>query len=458
MSRPEKGSEVEVLVDSLAFGGRGVARLDDFVLFVDRALPGDRVRARVTKVKRSYGEATTVETLEPGPNRVVAPCPHFGACGGCKWQDLDYSAQLVWKAQQIADVLERIGHQSGFVQDPIVPAIRTYGYRNKLEFSFGETEDGPALGFHRAGRWDEIMPVNACLLMSEAGNEARRVVEAWARRINGEIWDRRSNTGYLRHLVCRASDRTGELLLTLVTAPGELPQSTWLVDELAERVPGCVGLLHATTSGVAEVTHGLATKVVFGRDWYEERLLGLRLKVSSGAFLQTNTEMCEKLYEMAIEEAGLGGDEIVWDLYSGIGSIALALAASAGHVYGVEVVPEAVERAVDNAERNGVMNAEFVQGDVAKAVRPLLEAGMPSPDVVVLDPPRAGLTPKAVRRVLELEPQRIVYVSCNPTTLAGNAELLAEGGYRLERVRPVDMFPHTHHVECVARFEAVPTS
>jgi 23S rRNA (uracil1939-C5)-methyltransferase len=168
--------------------------------------------------------------------------------------------------------------------------------------------------------------------------------------------------------------------------------------------------------------------------------------------------MCEKLYEIAIEEAGLGGDEIVWDLYSGIGSIALALAGHAGQVYGVEVVPEAVERAVDNAERNGVMNAEFVQGDVAKAVRPLLEAGMPSPDVVVLDPPRAGLTPKAVRRVLELEPQRIVYVSCNPTTLAGNAELLVEGGYRLERVRPVDMFPHTHHVECVARFEAVPGS
>ena len=203
------------------------------------------------------------------------------------------------------------------------------------------------------------------------------------------------------------------------------------------------------------MTHGLETEIVTGRDWYEERLLGLRLRVSSGAFLQTNTEMCERLYELAIEEAGLGGDEIVWDLYSGIGSIALAIAGSAGRVYGIEVVEEAVERAVENAERNGIHNAEFIQGDVAKAVRPLLEGGLPRPDVVVLDPPRAGLTPKAVRRVLELEPQRIVYVSCNPTTLAGNAELLTEGGYRLERVRPVDMFPHTHHVECVARFEAV---
>ncbi len=457
MSRPDKGSEVEVQIDSLAFGGRGVARLGEFVLFVDRALPGDRVRARVTKVKRSYGEATAIATLERGPDRVEAPCPHFGACGGCRFQDLDYPAQLRWKALQIRDVLERIGHLRDFVQDEIVAAERTYGYRNKLEFSFGETEDGPALGFHRAGRWDEIMPVSACLLMSEAGNEARRVVEEWSRRSGEQIWDRRTNSGYLRHLVCRASDRTGEVLLTLVTASGELPLSSWLVDELAERVPGCVGLLHATTDAVGETTHGLAATVVSGRDWYEERLLGLSLKVSAGAFLQTNTEMCERLYEIAIEEAGLHGDEIVWDLYSGIGSIALALAGAAGRVIGVEVVEEAVERAVDNAERNGIGNAEFILGDVARAVRPLLEGGVPSPDVVVLDPPRSGLTPKAVRRVLELEPRRIVYVSCNPTTLAGNAELLTEGGYRLERVRPVDMFPHTAHVECVARFEAQST-
>jgi len=220
-------------------------------------------------------------------------------------------------------------------------------------------------------------------------------------------------------------------------------------------VPGCVGLLHAVSDGVAEVASGHETSIVFGRDWYEERLLGLRLRVSAGSFLQTNTVMCERLYELAIEEAGLGGDEVVWDLYSGIGSIALALAGHAGRVIGVEIFEEAVERARENALRNGVPNADFVVGDVAKAVRPLLEEGIPSPDVVVVDPPRAGLTPKAVRRVLELHPSRIIYVSCNPTTLAGNAELLVDGGYRLERVRPVDMFPHTHHVECVARFEAV---
>jgi 23S rRNA (uracil1939-C5)-methyltransferase len=454
-SRPSKSSEVELRIDSLAFGGRGVARLDDFVLFVDRALPGDLVRARVTKVKRRYGEAAVVETIERGPDRVPAPCPHFGACGGCRWQDLDYAAQLREKTAQVREAITRIGHQSDFVLDDVLPANRTYGYRNKLEYSWTQGPHGPSLGFHRAGRWDQVLPIEVCLLMGDEANEARRAVEDWARTHDLEAYDRRAHRGFLRNLIVRGSDRTGQLLLTLVTtSDGELPATDELEEELRRRVPGCVGFLHGVNDGVSEVTAGLAATPLFGRDWYEESLLDLRLRVSSGAFVQTNTDMCERLYELAIEEAGLHGDEVVWDLYSGIGSIALAMARHAGRVYGIEVVEEAVERAVENAERNGVENATFVAGDVAHAVRPLLESGIPRPDVVVLDPPRAGLTPKAVRRVLELAPRRIVYVSCNPTTLAGNAELLTEAGYRLERVRAVDMFPHTAHVECVARFEA----
>jgi 23S rRNA (uracil1939-C5)-methyltransferase len=457
MSRPEKDSEVEVVIDSLAFGGRGVARIDDFVLFVDRALPGDRVRARVTKLKRRFGEGYATELLEPGPGRVTPPCPHFGVCGGCRLQALDYPEQATWKAQQVRDSLQRIGHQDAFALDPIAAAVQTLGYRNKLEFSFARTPEGPTIGFHRAGRWDEITPIGGCLLMGAAADAARAVVQEWARRCELEVWDRRTGTGYLRHLIVRASDRTGQLLLTLVTFPGELPQAGWLEDELRERCPGVVGVLQAVTDSSGEATAGLPATLLWGRDWYEERLLGLKLRVSSGSFLQTNTAMCERLYEIAIEEAHLSGDEVVWDLYSGIGSIALALAGSAGRVIGVELVEEAVERARENADLNGIGNVEFVVGDVAKAVRPLIESGLPAPDVVVVDPPRAGLTPKAVRRVIELAPSRIVYVSCNPTTLAGNAELLVEAGYRLERVRPVDMFPHTHHVECVARFELTDT-
>ena len=453
-SRPEKGSELELRIGSLAFGGRGVARVDDFVVFVDRALPGDLVRARINRGKRRYAEASAVALLEPGPNRVEPRCPHYGRCGGCRFQDLAYPQQLAHKEQTIRDAIERIGHQTGVEIAPIVGAPETYGYRNKIELSFAHGEDGVRLGFHLAGRWEDILPIDACHLVGDAWNAARDVVEQWARDHSITAYDRRTHDGYLRNLILRGSERTGELLVTVVTSEGKLPRPAQLEEELRERVPSCVGLLHAATDRPAEVTQGLDTSVVFGHPWYTERLLDLDLRVSSGAFLQTNTAMCERLYRIAIEEAGLEGDEIVWDLYSGIGSIALALARDAGQVFGIEIVEEAVERAAENAERNGVDNVTFVHGDVAKAIQPLIEGGVPRPEIVVVDPPRAGLVPKAVRRIVELEPQRIVYVSCNPTTLAGNAEQIVEAGYRLVSVRPVDMFPHTHHVECVARFEA----
>ena len=455
MSRPEKGSELELRIGSLAFGGRGVARVDDFVIFVDRALPGDLVRARLHTVKRRYAEGRAVELIEPGPDRVEPRCPHFGACGGCRFQDLDYARQLEHKEQTIRDAIRRIGHIEGVEVAPIVGAAQTYGYRNKVEFSFADGRDGGVrLGFHVAGRWEDILPIETCHLVGDAWNAARAVVERWARDHAIAAYDRRTHGGYLRNLICRGSERTGELLLTLVTSEGPLPRPAQLEEELREAVPACVGLLHAQTDRKAEVTAGLEAGLVFGRPWYAERLLDLDLRVSSGSFLQTNTAMCERLYEIAIEEAALAGDEVVWDLYSGIGSIALALARDAGEVYGIEIVEEAVQRAAENAERNGIENARFVHGDVAKAVRPLIEGGVPSPDLVVVDPPRAGLIPKAVRRIVELAPPRIVYVSCNPTTLAGNAEQLVEAGYRLVRVRSVDMFPHTHHVECVATFVA----
>lgn len=451
--RPQKWSEVELEISGLAFGGKGVGRVDDFVLFVDRALPGDRVRAQVTKVKKSYGEARLVERLVDGPGRIEAPCPHFGACGGCKWQDLEYSRQLEWKTQQVSDALDRIGHLEGYRLDPIVGAEHVFAYRNKLELSFTPTPAGPALGFHRAGRWDQILPIEICLLTGDPGNAARRVVQSWAREQGLEAWHQRLEGGTLRHLVMRTSERTGDVLLTLVTSQESLPGEAALVAALEAGVPGFCGLLHATNAGVADSTAGLPSRLIAGRPYLEEILLGLRLRVSAGAFLQTNTSMCERLYQIAIAEAGLSGEEIVWDLYSGIGSIALALAGAARRVIGVEVVEEAVDRARENAERNGIANVSFAVGDVAKAVAPLLAEGLPRPDVVVVDPPRAGLTPRAVRRVLELAPRRIVYVSCNPATLAGNGAELREGGYRLDVVRPVDMFPHTAHVECVARFE-----
>ena len=447
------GDELELRIDSLAYGGRGVARRDGVVVFVARALPGDLVRARVTKTKRRHAEAVTLETLEAGPGRVTAPCPHFGTCGGCRWQDLEYRLQLEHKHAQVRDALERIGHLRGFELEPIVPAVREYAYRNKLEYAWVAADGGPALGFHAAGRWDEVLPLDVCLLTGDRGNAVRRCFVDWAREASLAAFDQAEHTGYLRHLVVREGVRTGEVLCILVTAPGELPAVERLQELLEQRETGVVGVLHAVNDGLAEVTGGLPARPLFGRTWFEEELCGLRLRVSAGSFLQTNTEMCDVLYGDAIEQAGLTGGEVVWDLYCGIGSIGLALASRAARVVGIEIAAEAVERAQENALLNGVGNAEFHAGDAARHPKLLLEQGVPRPDVLVVDPPRAGLTPRAVRRVLELAPSRIVYVSCNPTTLAGNAALLGEGGYGLVRARPFDLFPHTPHVECVARFE-----
>jgi 23S rRNA (uracil1939-C5)-methyltransferase len=444
-----RDEEIELTVDSLAYGGRGVARYGPLVVFVSRALPGDRVRARVTKLKRRHAEARTVELLEPGPGRIPARCQHFGVCGGCAWQDLEYSEQLRHKQAQVDESLRRLGNLDGYELEPIMPAEHQFGYRNKLEFSWLSTPEGPALGFHRLGRWDELLAIETCHIASDAANDVRRAFERWARDSGAVPFDRRTHDGYLRHLVVREGVRTSELLAMLVTSKGDVPR----IDRLIELLPpDVVGVLHAQQDSVAETTVGLVPEVIHGRDWFEERIGGLSFHVTAGAFMQTNTVMCERLYDVAIEYAAITPNDVVWDLYCGSGAIGLqAAAAGATAVYGIDISAESITQATGNAERNGLATAEFVEGDVAREVRPLLER-VPKPTLVFVDPPRAGLTARAVRRVIELAPERIVYVSCNPTTLAPNARQLVDAGYVLERVRPVDMFPHTPHIECVARF------
>jgi 23S rRNA (uracil1939-C5)-methyltransferase len=443
-----RGQELELRIDSLAYGGRGVARHGDIVVFVARALPGDHVRARVTKWKRRYAEAKTVELLDPGAGRIEARCRHFGTCGGCAWQDLDYARQLGHKQEQVVDALKRLGGFEDYELEPIEPARDVFGYRNKLEYSWSAGPEGPALGFHVAGRWDQLLAVEWCHIASERSNELRRAFERWARQAGLDAHDGRTGEGYLRHLVVREGRRTGDLLAVLVTAPGEVPRQDLLRAELPA---GVTGVLHAVNDGVAEVTTGLETTVLWGKDGFTERILGLELELSAGAFMQTNTEMCDVLYGHALEFAALRDDDVAWDLYCGAGAIGLLAAPSVRKVVGVEISEESVASARGNAERNGIRNAEFVTGDVSRELKRLLQE-VERPTVAFVDPPRSGLAPKAVRRLIELGPERIVYVSCNPTTLAPNGRLLAEAGYALERVRPVDMFPHTHHIEAVAAF------
>jgi 23S rRNA (uracil1939-C5)-methyltransferase len=436
---PRRGELLEVEVDSLAFGGRGVARAEGFVVFVSGALPGDRVRAEVTKGKKRFAEARAVELLRPGADRVADVCVHGGEpCPGAPWQGLPYERQLAEKQRQVEEALRRIGQLEDFEMEEIVPAAEHWRYRNKLEYSFGTTEgaDDVALGFHARGRWDLIVDVDDCKLASEAGNGARNAVRDWARAESISPYDPRARTGALRNLAVREGRRTGQIQTRLVTSQERFPRPP--VD------------LHTMIEGDSGGTDGPTG--VLGEEYLREQLCGLELEMSHGAFFQTNTEMAERLYAVAGEYAGLSGSERVFDLFCGIGTIGMTMAGRAGEVWGLEIVPEAIADAERNAERNGIANARFVAANARTGTRELVErAG--KPDVVVVDPPRAGLSQKIVRRILECEAQRIVYVSCNPTTLAPNAAQLGEAGYRLRGVRPVDMFPQTPHIECVALFE-----
>jgi 23S rRNA (uracil1939-C5)-methyltransferase len=328
--------------------------------------------------------------------------------------------------------------------------MQQWRYRNKLEYSFGTGPDGTLVcGFHAPGRYDQIVPLDDCLLASERGNAAREQVLAWCREQGLSPWDRRDRRGLLRNLVVREGRRTGELQVRLVTSPGAID-----IDSLVPAVD-CEGLFWTQTAGLGESTQGGETTRISGSKRLREQLGDLEFLISPEAFFQTNTEMAEILYGTAVDFAELRGHERVFDLYSGIGTIALALASRAREVVGVEIVEPAVADAIANARRNEITNASFFAGDIRLSMRELVEqAGRP--DVCVIDPPRAGLSGKVVRRIVEAAPKRIVYVSCNPTTLAPNAAQLVEAGYRLERVRPVDMFPQTPHIECVALLRAGP--
>jgi 23S rRNA (uracil1939-C5)-methyltransferase len=514
--RPQRGDELELRIESLAFGGEGVARLGDggYVVFVAGAVPGDLVRAVVHKRKRSYAHARTIEVLEPSPER-IEPLAHHP---GVPWQVLPYERQLEIKRDQVGEALRRIGRLDGFELEPIIPAVEQWRYRNKLEYSFGEAlgdGDGAAgelvCGFHASAGGNRVEQMGDCLLASERGNLAREVVLRWCRAEGLEAWDRgrplaaasegegqeapqdapenqaqapsqaatapaqksrgprnRARRGgrerdervgpgpdgraQLRNVVVREGRASGQLQIRLVTTDGELEVgelaqvlSEWLGSSLS-------GVLWTRSKSVAETTAGGETELVWGEAKLPERLGELDLQISAEAFFQTNTEMAVKLYDIVAEFAALEGWERVYDLYSGIGTIALTLAPRAGELWGIELIEPAVADAIAGARANGITKANFFAGDVRLALRELLErAGRP--DVLVVDPPRAGLSKKVVHRIIEASPKRIVYVSCNPTTLAPNAAELVEAGWTLKKVRPVDMFPQTHHIECVALLE-----
>ncbi|HEY5319143.1 MAG TPA: 23S rRNA (uracil(1939)-C(5))-methyltransferase RlmD, partial [Solirubrobacteraceae bacterium] len=419
--RPARGAELELTIDSLAYGGAGVARLDGYVVFVQGAVPGDRVRAQVGKSKRAYAEARATEILEPGPDRIAAPAEHPGA----PWQVLRYERQLEVKQAQVSEALTRLGGFPAVDVEPIIAASETWRYRNKLEYSFGSGDSGQLIcGFHAPGRWDEIVEVSDCLLASEVANAARERIVQWCRSQGLAPYDRRTGEGMLRNLVVREGRRTGQLQVRLVTGPGALDAAGLAT------AADCDGVMWTQSGSPGETTAGGETQLVAGADYLDEEIGGIRVRISPEAFFQTNTEMAELLYGIAVGRAQLTGFERVYDLFCGIGTIGLLMAPRAAELWGLEVVPAAVADAIANAKLNEIDGVHFFAGDVRLALRELV-ARAGRPDVLVVDPPRAGLSQKVVRRIIEASPRRIVYVSCNPTTLAPNAAQLVEAGYAL---------------------------
>ena len=442
-----------VPISDLELGGKAVARLDGRVVFVDRGLPGDEVTARITRAKRTWAEARLERVERGSADRQPAPCPHAERCGGCRFQELRYERQLEIKQRLVMETLARIG---GIVSPPVAPIVAAperFHYRNKMEFSFQPDDDGaPLLGLHERGAFDRIFALETCLLPSPLTVEIVRFTQAFAREHRWRAYHPRRHQGVVRFLTVRHLPATDECAVHLVAGSEEIEA----LDEWARAVAALSPAVRTVTLMIngsrANVASG-AERTLFGSGVIVERIAGLEFEVSGSAFLQTNSRQAEALYARALAAAALEGSECVLDLYCGTGTLTLLLARAAAEAVGVESVPEAIEHARANATRNRIANARFETGEARAVLREWARgerARAPKPDVVVVDPPRAGLHARVVARVAELAPRRIVYVSCSPATLARDLKDFTARGYALEEVIPFDLFPHTPHIECVA--------
>ena len=457
MAKPRRGELVDLTVDDLAFGGEGVGRVEGYVVFVRGALPGDRLRVRIVEARSRFGRGV-IESIEaPSPDRVNAPCAYFGRCGGCRLQHLAYPAQLTFKEKQVRDCLERIGGLGDFELRPILAAPDPYGYRNKMEFTVVRpaTGEGPAIGLHQADRYDVVLDIERCLLQSDTMNVLLDELRTQARARQLSVYDQDSGEGLLRFATVREGRRTGEAMVNIVAAAPDVVSLGPVAEGLRTRVPSVASVVLNVNDKKASVAVGSEEHLLLGRDDIRESLGGLTFQVSANSFFQTNTVQAERLFAVVEAACELTGRETVIDLYSGTGAISLLLARRSRHVYGVEVAPAAVADAGRNARQNGNENCAFLPGEERHVLPTLMRDGVRA-EVVVADPPRAGFHPKALQALATLGPERLVYVSCNPSTLARDVGDLVRQGYRLEWVEPVDMFPPTPPIEALARLHRVP--
>jgi 23S rRNA (uracil1939-C5)-methyltransferase len=455
----KKGQRLELQITDLAFGGKGLAKPDGLAVFVDQAVPGDVAQVQIVRKKKNYAEAKVIELLELSSDRISAPCPYSGFCGGCKWQFLNYQKQLVYKQQHVIDALMHIGTVQSPQVHATIPSQQAFAYRNKMEFSCSDRrwalphemqqdhlDRSFALGLHVPGTFSKVIDIDACLLQPDKGNRILAYIRDSIRASNLAPYGLKRHTGFWRFVVLRNSSYYGQWMVNLVSAYEESNTVKQLAKQLVLQFPEIVSVVNNITGRKSGVAIGEYEYLMAGKSQFRERIESFEFIISANSFFQTNSLGAQTLYEIARKYAELNGNETILDLYSGTGTIAIFMAHSARQIIGIELANSAIADAERNCRLNGVDNCRFIQGDMRDALPLLTE----KPHVILIDPPRAGMHKDVTQQILEIMPERIVYVSCNPASLARDVALLSEN-YRLVEVQPVDMFPHTYHIEAVAK-------
>ena len=466
----KKGDFLELLVEGLAFGARGVARMENFVWFIERAIPGQKVIARIKRVKKNYGEAVLEKVLQPSPYQITPKCPYFGVCGGCQLQHLKYNIQVETKTTQIQEILERIGNFKNVKVQPTLPAENIYGYRNKMEFTFSdrrwitenESKEKPenfALGLHVPGRFDKVLDIDKCFLQSDTSNKVFKTVKSLVLETGLTPYNIKNHTGFWRFLVIREGKNTGDLMLNIITTSQEGQKGKkaldWITHKLFWQHPEITTVIHSISDKKSQVAIGESKRLLLGMGKIVEKVGDKLFEISPNAFFQTNTFQTQRLFDTIIKLAEFQKNQNVWDLYCGTGAIGIYIADKVRHVLGIEIIESAIEDGKKNLELNNIDNVDFVLADMKEALsesNSLIEE-YGNPDVVIIDPPRGGTHPKTIEDLVKLAPPKIIYVSCNPPILARDLQILCKDIYTLKAVQPIDMFPHTGHIETVALLE-----
>lgn len=464
MSRKKVDILIEnAVIEAVAAEGKALTHYEGIVVFVEFAVPGDVVDIRVTKKKKNHWEGFVSRMVKPSENRLEPFCPHFGVCGGCKWQPLPYEMQLAAKQQQVYDQLVRIGHLDIPEISPILGSEKTEYYRNKLEFTFSNRrwekkplEEGenakPGLGFHVGKYFDKVLDIEDCHLQADPSNAIRNFIRSYALEKGLSFYNIRENRGYLRNIIIRSTQAGNIMLIVVISDDGEPAKREELLDSISKEFPQISSLYYVVNNKLNDSISDLQPTLYKGDAAIYEEMEGLHFKIGPKSFYQTNSRQAYKLYSVAREFAGLSGNEVVYDLYTGTGTIAQFVSGKASKVIGIEYVPEAIEDAVLNAANNGITNCEFFAGDMKDILTADFIGEHGKPDVIILDPPRAGIHPDVASVILETAPSRMVYVSCNPASQARDLAILSQK-YTIEAVQPVDMFPHTQHVENVCKLK-----